>query len=284
MTTHGHARGPYAEPRLVTDLGDCLFYHTMDLPGRGTVEGLFDLRPGVREYLGGVDFRGRRVLEIGTANGFLCFHMERAGAEVVAYDLSEEQAWDFVPFVGAGTHERQRVHAENTRKLNNAFWLAHRLYGSRARAVYGTVYDVPAAIGPVDVATFCCVLLHVRDPFLALARTLPLARHEVIVTELVPGWLRLVCRLWSPAALRHAVLGWPAVPRALAPLSSPHPAFLPDPDRGEPFETWWGLGPRVVRRFLAVLGFTQTALTFHFQLYEGRPVPMYTLVAQRTAG
>jgi predicted nicotinamide N-methyase len=44
--------------------------------------------------------RGKRVLEIGTASGFLCFTMERMGAEMVAYDLSGGQDWDIVPYAG----------------------------------------------------------------------------------------------------------------------------------------------------------------------------------------
>src|SRR5262249_47083940 len=64
---------PYASPRTVTDLADCYFYHTLELPGYGLVEGEWDLRAGAEAYLGGVDFRGRRVLEVGPASGFLCF-------------------------------------------------------------------------------------------------------------------------------------------------------------------------------------------------------------------
>src|SRR5947208_16942976 len=36
----------YATPRVVTDLADCYFYHTTDIPGVGTVRGEWDLRPG----------------------------------------------------------------------------------------------------------------------------------------------------------------------------------------------------------------------------------------------
>src|SRR5262245_36618662 len=81
------SNGPYAVPRTVTDPADCYFYHTMEIPGHGLVEGEWDLRPGVEAYLGGIDFRGKRVLEVGTASGFLCFQMEARGAEVVAFDL-----------------------------------------------------------------------------------------------------------------------------------------------------------------------------------------------------
>jgi hypothetical protein len=41
----------------------------MDLPGYGTMPGEWNLRAGVREYLGGVGLRGKRVLEVGTASG-----------------------------------------------------------------------------------------------------------------------------------------------------------------------------------------------------------------------
>ena len=67
-------------------------------PGYGLVEGPWDLRGGVDDYLGGVDLRDKRVLEVGTASGFLCFTMEGRGAEVVAYDLSDKQSWDVVPY------------------------------------------------------------------------------------------------------------------------------------------------------------------------------------------
>src|SRR5947209_7407317 len=92
--------GVFAPAREVTDLGQCVFYHTMEIPGYGLVNGAWDLRGSVGAYLGGVDLHGRRVLEMGTASGFLCFEMEKRGAEVVAYDLSEKQDWDLVPFAG----------------------------------------------------------------------------------------------------------------------------------------------------------------------------------------
>jgi 2-polyprenyl-3-methyl-5-hydroxy-6-metoxy-1,4-benzoquinol methylase len=82
----------YASPRVVTRLEDCFFYHTIEIPGYGIVEGPWDLRAGLGDYLGNVDLRGKRVLELGTASGFVCFHMERQGADVVAYDLSPDRA------------------------------------------------------------------------------------------------------------------------------------------------------------------------------------------------
>src|SRR5436309_16016655 len=104
----------YASPRVVTSLDDCYFYHTTDIPGFGTVTGEWDLRPGISDYLGRVDFRGKRVLEPGTASGFVCFHIESLGGDVVAVDLSERESWDIVPYAtldAAAVLAHRRGHA-----------------------------------------------------------------------------------------------------------------------------------------------------------------------------
>jgi hypothetical protein len=67
----------FAAPEKVEDVADCYFYHTMELPGYGVINGDWDLRHGVDDYLGNVTFAGKRVLEIGPASGFLAFEMEK---------------------------------------------------------------------------------------------------------------------------------------------------------------------------------------------------------------
>jgi SAM-dependent methyltransferase len=255
----------YAEPRTVTDLGACYFYHTMEVPDHGVVEGEWDLRDGLRAYLGGVELHGRRVLEIGTASGFVCFAMERLGAEVVAYDLSPAQEPDIVPFARADVGCALRDHQAHVHKLNNAYWLCHRLLGSRARVVYGTVYSIPEAVGSVDVATFGCVLLHLRDPFLALANAARLTRDTMIVTEPVVVRSRLKRLL-----LRR--------------LAGPALRFCPQFRSATPLTTWWVLTPEVVRAWLGVLGFEATEVTCHHQRFHARAVPLFTVVGRRTHG
>ena len=70
-------------------LADCDFYHSMISPGVGKIIGLWDLRQTVDDYVGRIDFAGKRVLEIGPASGFLTIEMERRGADVVAVELPE---------------------------------------------------------------------------------------------------------------------------------------------------------------------------------------------------
>jgi hypothetical protein len=66
----------FAVAQRVEDVADCYFYHTVELPGYGVINGDWDLRRGVDDYLGKVAFAGQRVLEIGPASGFVTFEME----------------------------------------------------------------------------------------------------------------------------------------------------------------------------------------------------------------
>jgi hypothetical protein len=248
--------GIYAPARQVETLDDCYFYHTVELPEFGLIEGEWDLRNGVEAYLGNIDPAGMRILEVGTANGYLCFEMERRGADVVAYDLSDEYDWDIVPFGGSIDQKLRAERRKRIRQLNNAWWLTHRLLHSRAKVVYGTAYTIPEAIGPVDTATFGCILLHLRDPFLALQRAAVLARQTLVVTDVMPGW---------------------------GDETNNHPlTFIPDPANPDMNDSWCYLAPGLVERYLHILGFPRTAISYHQPLFQGHPAPLYTVTGSRT--
>jgi len=273
---------PYATPRLVTSVDDCFFYHTMDIPGHGTVAGEWDLRAGVADYVGRVPVRGKRVLELGTASGFLCFQMERAGAEVVAFDLDagRPELLNVVPYARSDYLRHFRAYQRSLPRLHNSFWFAHRAFGSQARVVYGDVYDVPAAVGPVDIATFGSILLHLRDPFQALYSALRLVRETVIVTEPfypldhhLPRWA-VFRRLW------RRVLTLATGTRDLR--RKPALVFMPDCRQPQHPLTWWSLSPELVCRFLGILGFEDCRVSHHVQRFNGHPVLMFTVVGRRT--
>jgi hypothetical protein len=253
---------PYASPHHVSDPRDCYFYHTMELPGHGLVKGEWDLRDGVAEYLGSVDLAGKRVLEIGTASGFLCFAMEKRGAEVVAHDLSPEQSADIVPFARADVARAVRDHCEHVRRINNAFWLAHRVLGSQAKVIYSTAYELPAEIGRVDISTFGCVLLHLRDPIQALTRAASLTNQMLIVTE--------------PVVVHNRLKRW------LLSLAGPAALFFPHFPTATPLTTWWVLTPEIIQSWLGILGFEDTRVTYHQQLFHRKRVPLFTVVGRRT--
>lgn len=253
--------GQYAERTDVPALADCYFYHTMELPGHGLVTGEWDLRAGVDAYLGHQTVRGKRVLEVGTASGFLCFEMERRGAEVVAYDLSSATPWDIVPFHGMDMPSIMSGRAEHIARLNNSWWLSRDAFGSAARVVYGSVSSIPAAIGPVDLCTFGAVLLHVRDPLLALENVAKLSPKTIVVTELARR-RRFGIAPERPSQRRSAL-------------------FVPNGETGEPHETWWSFTPESISNLLSIIGYQTTRVVRHAQPYRARSLPMFTVVASR---
>lgn len=261
----------YATPLDVQRLDQCWFYHTIELPGFGEVKGDWDLRAGIDDYLGREPLAGKRVLDMGAASGFLTFHAERAGArEVVAYDLAPHMEWDSVPFGGAvaATDAEERFHS--IRNINNSFWLSHRAVQSRARMVHGSIYAVPEAIGPVDVCLFGSILLHLRDPFLALQNGCKLARETVIVTDCYrPG---LAIRALDKLGLASHAMKIAGPPRA---------NFLPNYRTQSPRDTWWDLSPALVVEMLGVLGFPKTTITFHAQPHRGTPSRLFTVIGRR---
>jgi SAM-dependent methyltransferase len=286
----------WATPREVRSLDACEFYHTMDVPPHGLVHGQWDLRGDVDAYFGQQDLRGKRVLELGPASGFLTFEMEKRGADVVGLELADGRNWDVVPFGSEDLRSRIEAFAVSLERMKNGFWLAHAANASQARIVYGNIYEIPSQIGPVDIALFGSILLHLRDPFGALAAAAPLVREKIIVTE--PEWFA------APALAEQLAAALPPGPRGLrwarriaAPLlqnvikhiaaavqtALPVMYFLPHTRGTEKnFQVWWHFSPQVLEEFLQVLGFPRTTRSSHTQLFLGKPVTMWTIVAERS--
>lgn len=259
----------FAPPRRNVALADCLFYHQMDLPGVGRVLGDWDLSHVRDRYLAGVPVAGQRVLELGPASGLLTWHLEQMGAEVVGFDAGDDTLIDMlIP----GTWDARQAAADfrvTLEKLRNSFWFSHQALGLKANVAYGDIYHIPSALGPVDVTTAGCILLHLRDPFRALQQALRLTRHTVIVTETLQSR-----RLYWTSRLIHWLLRGGRRHRSA-------PLCMLQPGGAEVQDTYWGLPPDVMRQFLDVLGFRVTRTVFHVQRYKGAPCLLYTMVGER---
>ncbi len=278
--------GIFAEPRSVSRIEDCDFYHWMDIPEHGTVKGKWDLRGVVDAYLGHVDFAGKRVLELGPASGFLTFEMEKRGAEVISYDIGPDQEWDMVPHSRYDYQKRIEEFKEYCWKMQNAYWFAHRAHRSRAKVVYGSIYHIPAEIGPVDIAAVCGILLHLRDPFGALQSALRLVRETVIVTDLAPSRTvrlpaekNMIRQVFS--AFKGLLLRRRGNPHQ---VDVPYMRFLPDFRVVDGKDVWWRFSPAIIVNFLGILGFEKTRVTYLVAKLYGRRRRLFTVVGTRTIG
>lgn len=135
---------------------------------------MFDLRPYIPRYGIPDDLGGLRVLDVGTYEGFWAFEFERRGAEVVALDVADIAQLDFPA----------RMQAEAAGARGEGFELASRALGSSVERVEMTVYELdPARVGRFDLVFCGSVLMHVRDPILALERMAGVCDDRLIIAE-----------------------------------------------------------------------------------------------------
>lgn len=245
---------------------DCHFYHTLDLGGGKTIPGGWDIRGNERNYLGHIRYRGLRVLEFGTASGYLTFWMESEGAEVVALDLPPGHPPDLVPLPGVDLVEHQGAGSELARQVRNSWWYGHRELNSRARAVYADIYRLPGDLGRFDVSTFGSILLHLKDPFGALSEAARITDRALVVTDLAP----------------EVIFG--GGENSLM-------EFNPGDER-ENLVNWWRSSPGAIAKMFRVLGFPRVDIRFFENAFHPDHDPaaapitrfMFTAVGQRESG
>ena len=201
-----------AEARALVDSLP-LWYHTIDLPDGVTTPGWFDLRPIVDD-LPWPDVAGKRCLDVGTYDGFLAFELERRGAaEVVATDIVDHANWDWEPRLrAAGTEALAALAGEKGR----GFEIAKELLGSKVDRRFVNVYDLsPETVGTFDVVVCGSLLLHLRDPFRALAAIASVCDGEFLSVEEIDVRMTVRAPRRPAFALRGARGQW-MVPNAAA--------------------------------------------------------------------
>lgn len=170
---------------------DIHWYHTIELPDGRVTPGLADTRSAVRRIPFPASLEGKRCLDVGTADGFWAFEMERRGArEVVAIDVDDptRRDWPWTPRPPMGPGRR------------NAFEHAHQALGSSVERRDMTIYELsPAAIGTFDFVYIGDLLLHLRDPVRALASVGGVLDGELLVNDVVSLALTLL-HPFRPAA------------------------------------------------------------------------------------
>ena len=248
-----------APPRFVERLEDCFFYHAMELPGLGLIPAHWDLRGRFEDYVGGVSVAGKSVLDVGTATGFLSFEAEKRGASrVVSFDQSDGAEQTFLPFKDKLYYRDRARWAQEYRaeieRWKNAYWMSHRLLGSKAEVFYGNIYELPAELGEFDIAIVGSILEHLSDPITALASIARLTTERMIVVTPLLETDERIARFEGRA-------------------NNPAADF-----------TWWTYSPGVYREVFGMLGFTieKISRAKYYYMYGDRDEERSTIVAART--
>jgi 2-polyprenyl-3-methyl-5-hydroxy-6-metoxy-1,4-benzoquinol methylase len=164
------------DPRLAD------WYHTVELGNGLCSTAPFDLRSTVDLHGFPESLEGKTALDVGTCDGFWAFEMERRGADrVVAIDVERWADFDWFPWVRESKSERAL-----NRRMDNGFWLAHAMRGSRVEHRFCSVYDLsPDSVGTFDVVFCGSLLMHLQNPLGALVNIRSVTREMAIVATLL---------------------------------------------------------------------------------------------------
>jgi tRNA (mo5U34)-methyltransferase len=191
---------------LRDDVAQLAWYQTMRLPGGVVTPGLYDTLGELDRVPLPKSLAGKRCLDIGTANGFWAFEMERRGAsEVVAIDVDDPGGYDWPGNPDPEQHASFVAAHPNHRR---GFALAHGALSSRVKRRNQSMYELhPAENGSFDFVFVGSLLLHLRDPVGALQAVRSVLTGTLLSVDTVSPLLTLlhprqpVARLEAP--------GWP---------------------------------------------------------------------------
>jgi tRNA (mo5U34)-methyltransferase len=172
---------PAAEA-LARQIASVGWYQTLDLGHGLLTPGEFNHLPHLAKYNLPASLAGQRVLDVGTFDGFWAFEFEKRGAAaVLALDVETMADIDFPPPVRAAMDP-----ATLAIPLGRGFAVAHAALASRVERRTGSVYRLDAAEwGSFDVSHIGNVLVHLRDPALALQRLRAVTHGFAIISEVV---------------------------------------------------------------------------------------------------
>jgi tRNA (mo5U34)-methyltransferase len=163
------------------------WYHTIELAPGVTTPGIVDVRPVVSRVPIPFSLTGKRVLDVGTWDGFWAFEMERRGGEVHAVDVPDPYRWDWPARARIReSYDGGKENLETIKRNGNGFPIAREALGSSVERHEMTVYEIsPETVGHFDFVFVGSILLHLRDPIGALERIRSVARGEVVINDCV---------------------------------------------------------------------------------------------------
>ncbi|MCU1427039.1 MAG: hypothetical protein JWL83_1039 [Actinomycetia bacterium] len=173
------AKASAGEPNGADAVSDHPWYHTIEFPDGYVTEGHYDHRVLVPRYGLPDDLRGKTALDVGSGDGFWAFELERRGAQVTSLDIETFADVDLPPALHA-------IFVEHPCNLffRHGFEIAHRRLDSRVKTINATVYDLdPEVVGTFDFVHAGDILLHLRDPALALQRLLAVTSGECLIAD-----------------------------------------------------------------------------------------------------
>jgi tRNA (mo5U34)-methyltransferase len=186
---NGHGAATPLSPeghRIMDRVKEIEWYHVIELPHGVVTPGRADHRRQKHLYGLPEDMCGMRALDVATFDGFWAFEMERRGADVTAVDIGCWSQAD-IPL-----RSKERMTPEEDTVTGDGFRLAKESLGSKVERREMSVYELnPQDLGQFDIVMLSDLLLHIRDPQLALEKVWTVIKN--------PGGHAIIAEPYSPA-------------------------------------------------------------------------------------
>jgi hypothetical protein len=233
---------PAPPPEIKRRADGMFFYQACDLPDLGFVPGAWDHRGSEDVYLAHTDFDGMTAIDVGPANGFWSFAMEKRGAQVTAIELGHNDRWDEVPHAIDGQAGLTEALHSSVEAVHADFLKCHSALASKVQIKRGNAYATPDLIKSTDIALMGNILQHLRDPFLAIERVAKVVRKRIIISE--SSWI-------DDEAFLH----------------SSRISLIPRHDLKKVNHSWYQVTPGFVGEVLGILGFVNLNYEMHWQKF-----------------
>ena len=243
-------------PRSAPDRSDCLFYHSIDLPGGEHIEEGVDIRGRFGQYIGDYQIKNKTVLDVGTASGFLAFSAEAGGAShVTAVDLFDSNEINDIPFADSPLYRDRRLFLKEwdsaNQRLKNSFWYSWHKLASSVEVFYTPIAAFPFWDRKFDVVIAGAIIEHLSDPVTAIGRMAMRANEAVIISFTPVGE--------SDEIMMQAINSW---------------------DSHTAANTWWMLSRGLYDKLFSNLGFSVEYKVSRAKM-GGFDVERPTIVARR---
>ena len=278
-------------------LDDCEWYHTMEIPGLPggiTPSKSFDMRKDIGNILGNLDFKDKKVLNLGPSTGYLSFESERRGADVTSIDLSvDSEERDWTPIADQDWKSDLKNFMADEKRRRNAFWFAHKALNSKSKFIISHVNNLPDEVEMNDIGIIFSVLLHIRDPFLALQRMCSHVNEKIVITELggYPTYLLKLLPSSTYIKIKDSIARFlekndtllNKLPNFINKRLFRNPPVLRFlPQHGRIASKWWSFTPEAVIAMLKILGFGNAKVNYHYYTHvSGQKIWNFTVVAER---
>jgi len=175
----------FAEPRTIEKPDDSSFYQSFDWPDGRTIDGTWDYRDDPEGCLGGLDYNGKTVLELGPASGYLTMQMERLGADVVCIDTDPTYGWDVVPRRDIDAEGWLAGREAGMRRLHDSWWATWNAFELKARMSYIGATRLSEVDDEFNIGLIASLLQHLENPYRVMGQMARLCKTVVITEPIV---------------------------------------------------------------------------------------------------